>query len=322
MKIKNSFLGLALVTLIISMTACGPDDPTFIPVPDRDRTEQQILDKDSILTYLETHYYNSSFFQPGNNYSADDIIITELPKDSNGNYLPLPDPDNNTILIESPLLETYTYTYEETLYEYYVLRLNEGGGTTPNFTDKVRVVYEGSLVEDGSVFDSAVSPTQFDLVGVGLGTGVIQGWRQILPRFKTASSFSSNPDGTVSYDNYGFGVMFIPSGLAYFSSSPVGIPVYSNLIFKFQLLQTEVNDHDGDGVPSHIEDLNADFDVFDDDTDEDNLANYIDVDDDGDGVLTINEDLNNDGDPTNDDSDNDGIPNYLDADSTESNIES
>lgn len=323
MKIRNLFILSGLIAVISISISCQPDDPTFIPVPDRDRTEQQLADKDSLINYFDTHYYNSGSFVAGMDYTVDDIIITELPQDENGNYLPLPDPDNNTILSESPLLETHTVTFEETLYEYYILRLNQGGGAaTPNFTDKVRVVYEGSLVENGEVFDNAVSPTVFDLIGVGIGTGVIKGWREILTQFNVASSFVSNGDGTVSYSDYGFGVMFIPSGLAYFSSAPVGIPVYSNLVFKFELLQTEINDHDNDGVPSHLEDLDMDLDVFDDDTDEDNLANYIDVDDDGDGVRTINEDLNNDGDPTNDDSDEDGIPNYLDEDSTESNQES
>lgn len=323
MKFRNLIIVTGtLVALGISIS-CQPDDPTFIPVPDRDRTEQQLADKDSLLNYLDTHYYNSGDFEAGMDYSVDDIIISELPKDENGNYLALPDPDNNTILSESPLLEIKTVTYEETLYEYYILRLNQGGGeTVPNFTDKVRVIYEGSLVEDGDVFDSTVTPAVFDLIGVGVGTGVIRGWREVLTQFNVASSFQTNSDGTVSYSDYGFGVMFLPSGLAYFSSSPVGIPVYSNLVFKFQLVQTEFNDHDNDGVPSHIEDINSNIDVFDDDTDEDDLANYIDIDDDGDGVLTTNEDLNNDGDPTNDDSDNDGIPNYLDPDSTQSNQES
>ena len=61
-------------------------------------------------------------------------------------------------------------------------------------------------------------------------------------------------------------------------------------------------------------DIDGDGDVFNDDTDKDNIPDYVDVDDDGDGILTKKEDLNLDGNPRNDDTDKDGIPNYLDDD--------
>src|SRR5690606_32052266 len=89
--------------------------------------------------------------------------------------------------------------------------------------------------------------------------------------------------------NYGLGVMFIPSGLAYFGSPLIGVPAYSNLIFRFELYQMEVNDHDNDGIPSYLEDINENGNVYDDNTDGDNIPNFLDNDDDGDGVLTINE---------------------------------
>ena len=69
-------------------------------------------------------------------------------------------------------------------------------------------------------------------------------------------------------------------------------------------------DHDGDSVPSYLEDIDSNR-YFDDDTDDDGLPNYRDLDDDGDGVPTRQEyDINNDGIP--DDSDGDGTPDYLD----------
>ena len=117
--------------------------------------------------------------------------------------------------------------------------------------------------------------------------------------------------------------MFVPSGLAYFSSATSGIGAYSPIIFKFELLQNVQNDHDNDGIPSYLEDLNSDRefivnfadlkDTTDDDTDGDGTPDYFDSDDDGDGILTINEDINGDGDPTNDIQTVNGIPKYLDA---------
>ena len=131
--------------------------------------------------------------------------------------------------------------------------------------------------------------------------------------------------------------MFLPSGMGYYSSAAGAVPVYSNLIFKFKLLESEENDHDFDNVPSHLEDLDGDLDLTNDNTDDDPYADFVDSDDDNDGTLTIDEDLEpdsdltvdrdgdgdpendiGDGDPTNDDTDGDGIPNYLDTDNAES----
>lgn len=313
MKIRNYSIFL-LASLFIVWSSCSPDDPDFEPVPDRDRTEQQVTDKDSLLGYLETHYYNSGDFTPGVDYSIDDIIITELPQDESGNYLALPDPANNTLLIDD--IEIKTTIHLEVLYEYYILKINQGGAEgSPEFTDDIRVIFSGNLLDE-SVFDSTVNPDNaLDL------TSLVPGWSRVLPQFNIASSFVVNGDGTVQYFDYGIGVMFIPSGLGFFSRAQVGIPSYSNLVFKFELYDFEENDHDNDGVPSYLEDLDDNINAFDDDTDGDNLPNFVDPDDDGDGVLTRNEDIDNDGDPTNDDTDGDGIPNYLDEDSTETNVD-
>ena len=167
-----------------------------------------------------------------------------------------------------------------------------------------------------------------------------------MPNFSTAESFADAGDGTIDFMNHGVGVMFLPSGLGYFSSATSNIPSYSPLIFKFELLQMYQNDDDGDGVPSYLEDLNGDgeFTLADDDTDGDNIPNYGDTDDDGDGVLTKNEidiktynrptkaeiealvldpkevliGIKEEGDgtftgTTSSDTDEDGIPDYLDA---------
>jgi len=280
MKRKNL---LKIIAFVIVIIACSPDDPDFVPVPDNDRGEQQATDIALIETYLSTHYYNSNFIANQTNPGVEDIIITQL---AEGEQVP----DGHTLLIDSPNLIQAQQTYQETLYTYYYLNLNEGGGSeSPDFTDKIRVEYEGSLVSDGSIFDSSPTPIDFDMVGVGGASGLIKGWQYVLPEFNTALDFVQGPNG-VDYNDFGLGVMFLPSGIAYFSNGTIaGVPAYSNLVFKFALFQTEQNDHDNDGVPSYLEDVDLDLDVFTDDADEDFLANYIDTDDDGDGVLTIDE---------------------------------
>lgn len=322
MKLK---LYILLITVLLIGYSCGDDDDDgLVEVPEADRTEQQAIDNDSLVNFLQTHYIDESLLMNNSEVSFNDIEITELPDDGE-----LPNPDDNTLLID--LVEVLTTTYFDAEYEYYILKINQGGAeNSPNFSDKVRVSYEGTLMDD-TVFDSSVTPVDFDL------TSTIAGWGRVLPEFNNAEGFTINSDGTVTYNNPGIGVMFLPSGLGYFSAAAGTVPVYSNLIFKFKVFQSEVNDHDFDNVPSHLEDINGDYDLTNDNSDDDTFADFVDSDDDNDGTLTIDEDLEpdsdltvdrdgdgdptndiGDGDPTNDDTDGDGIPNYLDSDDSAS----
>ena len=322
MKLK---LYILLISILFVGFSCGDDgEDNVIEVPEADRTEQQVIDNDSLVGYLQTHYVNESILINNPSILFNDIEINELPEEGD-----LPDPDQNSLLID--LVETYTTTYFDVEYEYYVLKINQGGSeSSPNFSDKVRVSYEGTLM-DNTIFDSSISPVDFDL------TATIAGWGRVLPEFNNAEDFIINSDGTVNYNNPGIGIMFLPSGLGYYSAAAGSVPVYSNLIFKFKIYQSEVNDHDFDNVPSHLEDLDGDYDLTDDNSDDDSFADFVDSDDDNDGTLTIDEDLEpdtdltvdrdgdgdptndiGDGDPTNDDTDGDGIPNYLDPDDTAS----
>ena len=322
---KLGKISLVFLTLGLLVLSCNKDDDGGgIPVVEiRDRTEQQIADNDSIVKYFENHYYNSSAFGAFNtNPKIEDLIITELLAGESV-------PDGSTLLstllnVPGSALETKNITFAETEYEIYILRLNQGGGDeSPNFSDNVRVRYEGFTLEN-SIFDSAVTPVDFDLISL------IPAWRKVLPEFNVSVPPPvTNTDGTTDFINSGLGVMFVPSGLAYFSSATAGIPAYTPIIFKFELLQTFENDHDSDGIPSYLEDLNGDGefivnfedleDTTDDDTDGNGNPDYFDNDDDGDGVLTINEDIDGDGDPTNDIGAN-GIPKYLDATETASKL--
>ena len=322
MKLK---LYILLIAVLLIGYSCGDDDDDgLVEVPEADRTEQQVIDNDSLVNFLQTHYIDESLLMNNPEVSFNDIEITELPDDGE-----LPNPDDNTLLID--LVEVLTTTYFDAEYEYYILKINQGGAeNSPNFSDKVRVSYEGTLMDD-TVFDSSVTPVDFDL------TSTIAGWGRVLPEFNNAEGFTINSDGTVTYNNPGIGVMFLPSGLGYFSAAAGTVPVYSNLIFKFKVFQSEVNDHDFDNVPSHLEDINGDYDLTNDNSDDDTFADFVDSDDDNDGTLTIDEDLEpdsdltvdrdgdgdptndiGDGDPTNDDTDGDGIPNYLDSDDSAS----
>ena len=315
---------ITLIVLLFIIFSCGDDDNDIVEIPEADRTEQQVIDNDSLVSFFQSHYVDESLLTNNSIISFNDIEINILPEDGE-----LPNPNQNTLLID--LVETLTTTYFDVEYEYYILKINQGGSDiSPNFSDKVRVSYEGSLMDD-TIFDSSITPVDFDL------TSTIAGWGRVLPEFNNAENFDINSDGTVTYNNPGIGIMFLPSGLGYYSAAAGSVPVYSNLIFKFKVFQSEVNDHDFDNVPSHLEDINGDYDLTNDNSDDDTFADFVDSDDDNDGTLTIDEDLEpdsdltvdrdgdgdptndiGDGDPTNDDSDGDGIPNYLDSDDTAS----
>ena len=155
-------------------------------------------------------------------------------------------------------------------------------------------------------FEESINPQGFFNL-----TGVIRGWSEIFPQFKTGS-YTGNPDGTVSYNDFGAGVMFIPSGLAYFGSSAGGIPNYSPLIFSFKLYEIQRMDQDADGIYSYQEDLNGDGYLYTlekgvnnpDNTngpgtavligpnkfsEVDEVPDFLDVDDDGDFFTTASE---------------------------------
>ena len=110
-------------------------------------------------------------------------------------------------------------------------------------------------------------------------------------------------DGIADYldsDDDGDGVLTIDelNGILVIDTDNDGIPDYLD------------TDDDNDGVPTALE-LGIDGSMLD--TDSDGIADHIDSDDDGDGLRTLDEDLNANGDPTDDDTDQDGTANYLES---------
>lgn len=321
MKFKHYIL--ALLVLGLTLNSCKKDDGSLVQIELRDRGEQYLLDIAAIEEFLSTHFYNYEEFQADPNTTDFDIIFDTI-AGANSDKIPL----------MSQVGEMQVTDREDVQYTLYFLKVREGLGDQPTFADSTFVTYKGTLI-DHSSFDGTPNPVWFDL------PGVVQGFREAITQFKGSTSFTENPDGTFSYNDYGIGAMFIPSGLGYFSEARLGIPSYSPLIFEINLFEANEADHDRDHVPSYLEDIGNDRDLRteEDNTDGDFFLNYLDIDDDGDGTLTKNEDLEpdpdplvdsngdgipdndiGDGDPTNDDTDGDGIPNYLDTDNSESRI--
>lgn len=299
-KIKYAF-GI-LITLLLVTVSCKKDDEGPKIEPPRDRGEEAERSQKEIEDFLKTHFYNYEDFQndPDNFKMKIDTIAG--------------DNADKTPLFEQVTSKEVKDVFDESVtYKMYILKVREGEGERPNFSDYTTTIYEGRNMRR-ELFDDRVRPVRMNLVDEPDRPGVIRGFQQGIIEFKGAAEVIPNPDGTITFKDYGIGAVFIPSGLAYFQIPPVGIiKPYDALYFMFELYASEVTDHDGDGIPSHLEDLNGNQYLLDDDTDGDGIPNYLDPDDDGDGRLTKDEIIvHPDGTLEFPDKNGNGIPDYLD----------
>lgn len=76
MRYKVHFFFFLFLVLFYSC----PEDPDsgLVNIPENDRTEQQLIDRDSLLGYFDTHYYNSAYLQNNPNFTLDEIIISSF----------------------------------------------------------------------------------------------------------------------------------------------------------------------------------------------------------------------------------------------------
>lgn len=292
-KLKYYFVLLLAGVAIVSCNK--KDDDEVVVTPLRDYAVQYKADNDSIEKFLKTNYIES--------VSADfDVKISKIP--AGGTQVSIW--DQQTYKLESR--DVYS---DDITYKIYYLTLRQGLGESPTNTDRISAAYSCYLL-NGTLADSSYgNPFTANLFPYANGNTVIQGWSEIFPKFKTGTS-STAGDGVITYDNYGAGVMFLPSGMAYYSGGSGSIPAYTPIYFTFKLFDLQRMDNEynttttgrsfvGDGVPDYLEDVNGDGYLYDfrnttkypnppaaliDDTDGDGIADFVDFDDDGDGFTT------------------------------------
>lgn len=272
MKIQNLVLILTLLTIL----SCSSDDDKAPEVILRDVEEVKTENMQQIETFLATHFYK--FEDNPQNPNFQNIVFDTIAED-NANEEPI---------LDSEFLESKQVTQNDVDYTLYYLKFREGAESVrkPTFADSVLVTYKGFSLTDQDVFDSSPNPIWFDL------RNNIVGFYEIMDEFRGSTGVVENSDGTVAFDdNFGIGSVFIPSGIAYFASPPSGsgISAYEPIVFNIQLYKSIETDHDGDGVPSWMEDVNGNRRLNDDDTNENRVPNFGDPDDDGDGVPTREE---------------------------------
>ncbi|MGL2967073.1 FKBP-type peptidyl-prolyl cis-trans isomerase [Flavobacterium sp. XGLA_31] len=303
---NNFFKSIVVSSLCLLVVSCSKSDSSTEPL--RDYSAQNITDMANIEAFMKSHHMEVS--------SNFDVTFTEIP--SGGTEVSIWDQTTYERKVRTVTVKQADVDVE---YKIYYFEFQQGSGTkskSPCNVDNVYSAYHGEYiytstktVGDQSIttYNSKMFEEKINPVYLNLST-TIRGWSEIFPKFKTGD-YVSNPDGTISYSNFGAGLMFIPSGLAYYGSAIAGIPSYSPLIFNVKLYEVQRNDQDGDGIPSYQEDLDGDGYVYKletgvtnpDNTDgiavlkpdginfwpTDEIPDYLDSDDDNDGVYTKNE---------------------------------
>jgi hypothetical protein len=294
---KFKFYFILLITSI-TIFSCSKNNNDETVEPLRDYAVQYKTDSLTIDSYLRANYITITD-APGQTKDQDVAIspITNAAQPSIMSYL------NSTTF---PKLLTRKVKLNDVNYTLYYLVLREGkkdavtglGGVSPCNVDGVLTSYRGTYLSSTTTTPSTVTATQFedailpnDFQNLFLET--ITGWGEIFPQFKTGS-YTVNSNGTITYTDFGAGVMFLPSGLGYYNTGKGSIPAYAPLVFSFKLYDIQRLDQDGDGIPSYLEDKDGDGymrflpagDTNPDDTDGDGIPDFYDIDDDGDNYTT------------------------------------
>ena len=299
-----------LLIASVAIFSCSKDKSDV--APPRDRSQQYVADLDSIENYLKNHYIKTVDVN-----GQVDVVIDSIP--AGGTQVSIW--DNTEYPLQFKMVNNDTRktnkvdggSDDKVSYKLYYLIINQGGGQNPTSIDSTYTSYKGWTLND-KVFDARDTPEWYTYPPTRSDgkDATISGYRQFIPELKSATASSVGDDGTVTFTNSGIGVVFIPSGLAYFEKQQPNVGAYSPLVFKIRLQSMRYRDHDRDGVLAKNEDLDNNHDAFNDDTDGDNIPNFLDIDDDGDGYSTLFEIKVNDSIvipyPTCDS----GIPKYLD----------
>ncbi|MFS4456328.1 FKBP-type peptidyl-prolyl cis-trans isomerase [Maribacter sp. 2304DJ31-5] len=320
MKLKSVYIIIALMLGFLSSCKKNDDSGGGGGAPPRLLSEVAAEDDEEIVTFLKTHFYNYEEFETPPTGFDYKIRLDTIAGD-NADKISIF--DRSELITERIMVASSEFRIndeEEFEHNLYILVARQGAvpDSVPTIGDNAILRYEGSLL-NGTLFDASTNqPVRFNL------SGVVRGFGNGVEYFQKGTGPIENTDGTITYEGFGIGAIFIPSGLGYFNSPPAGtgISAYSPLVFKIDAFDYEPDtDLDGDGIPSILEDLDGDGNLNNDNTDGDFdprgiLYNYRDADDDNDGIPTREEIvLDDEGNFVRfKDTDGDGIDDHLDND--------
>src|SRR5699024_6712062 len=124
----------------------------------------------------------------------------------------------------TPLIDQVEYKIVEDPYEsnvtykIYYLKVEQGEGDPVSDAEVAYITYETWRMRTGELLESTSSsqPKPFVMENKFSNGGL----KEAVLEFNAADGFTENEDGTVSYDSYGIGAVFVPSGLAFFNNPP------------------------------------------------------------------------------------------------------
>ncbi len=275
-----------LPLLSIVLFSCSEDDDTEV-TPPRDYDVQYPTDLDSIESYLKTHSFAVVDVDGRVDVEIDTFIVgntegkvsiwdnTDYPL----KFKMVKNDNRSSNLVDGRVDDAVDY-------KMYYFVINEGGGQSATRFDSTYVSYRGWRLTNDQ-FDINNTPFWSTFPAISQGEqALISGFRQFTTLLKSAESINVGTDGVISYNNYGVGVVFLPSGIGYYNSSQFNIPAYSPLVFTVRLHAIQERDHDQDGILSKYENGAGVEDLHSVDTDGDNIPDFLDSDDDGDNVRT------------------------------------
>jgi len=237
----NKFKLIVFLLGIVVLNSCDDNIRGIAnPFEGTDYEQLAITDNDSIIRFLNTHYYDAA---------ADSIKLIE------NNEVPLFD--------ETDRLKIDKITENDIEYTLYTYITEQGTPSedkgTPSVVDSVFTNYRGI-----ELLGNTLSRAPFDSnTQVWIPNSII-GWANGFTYFKNGNNITNN--GPITYSNTGKGFIFMPGGLAYPSidfvfgqQDPAALPYDRILVFKIELLDfVKDTDHDNDGTPSRLEDANGD----------------------------------------------------------------
>lgn len=306
---------ITLLFLGLIVLSCNKDDNSSSDAPKKPYAEQAPIDDLAINKFLDEYNMNVS----------SDFDVVNFTKITTANNLPS--------IRSQYTIQTKMVKFDDYDHKMYYIKFADGTGLQPAIVDSLYLNYKGEYIytkkeeklpsTDPKTYDEYIASSEFETILNPIWMSrlsYVKGWTEFLSLLKTGDS-RVDSNGGVLYENFGAGVVFMPSALGYYNTGTVGIPEYAPLIFNISLKKINRIDHDMDGIDTVIEEYVYDvskgmYVAQEKDTDGDGTLDMFDFDDDGDFYLTKNERANSlKYYPTrNGDSDNDGKPDYLDND--------
>ncbi|WP_136668663.1 FKBP-type peptidyl-prolyl cis-trans isomerase [Flavobacterium sp. H122] len=311
MQILRSLLVLFLSVIVLS---CNKDDEAK-STPKKPYAEQAPIDDLAINKFLDEYNMEVST-------DLDNVSFTKITTENN---LPSIRSEFN---IQTKIVKVDDYDHKM-----YYIKFADGNGLQPTAVDSIFANYKGEYIytkkeevtpsTDPKTYIEYIASSKFEAVTQPAWmsqAGYIKGWTEFVSLLKTGDS-SVDSNGSAVFENFGAGVVFMPSALGYYNSGTGNIPKYAPLIFNISLKKMNYIDHDRDGLDSVIEEFVYDtaqgmYVAKKNDTDANGVLDMYDTDDDADYYLTKTEIANSKKHfPSNGlDSDLDGKKDYLDTD--------